>query len=55
MQEIFAFRQNGVDQSGRAFGEFVSTGIRPTFMDRLEQAGCQLPHDLFTQRIMLRD
>ena len=36
MQEIFAFRQVGVDPNGRAFGEFISTGIRPTFMDRLE-------------------
>ncbi len=54
MQEIFAFRQLGVDGDGRAFGEFVATGIRPTFMDRLEQAGCQLPHDLFLQRVLLK-
>ena len=39
MQEIFAFRQIGVDANGRAFGEFIATGIRPTFMDRLEHGG----------------
>ncbi len=55
MQEIFAFRQHGIDESGRAYGEFIATGIRPTFMDRLEQSGCHLPHDLFTQRVMLKD
>ncbi len=55
MQEIFAFRQLGVDAAGRAFGEFVSTGIRPTFMDRLEQAGYHLPSDLFRQRVLLKD
>jgi pilus assembly protein CpaF len=55
MQEIFAFRPIGVDANGRAHGEFVATGIRPSFMDRLEQAGCHLPHDLFTQRVMLKD
>jgi pilus assembly protein CpaF len=55
MQEIFAFKQEGVDQNGRAFGEFISTGIRPTFMDRLEQAGCHLPTDLFRQRVLLKD
>lgn len=55
MQEIFAFRQLGVDAGGRAFGEFVSTGIRPTFMDRLEQAGYHLPADLFRQRVLLKD
>jgi len=55
MQEIFAFRQIGVDPSGRAHGEFIATGIRPSFMDRLEQAGCHLPYDLFTNRVLLKD
>jgi pilus assembly protein CpaF len=55
MQEIFAFKQLGVNTEGRAFGEFVATGIRPTFMDRLEQAGCELPSDLFRQRVLLKD
>jgi pilus assembly protein CpaF len=55
MQEIFAFRPIGVDSSGRAYGEFISTGIRPSFMDRLEQSGCHLPRDLFNQRVLLKD
>ena len=55
MQEIFAFRQAGVNANGRAHGEFVATGIRPTFMERLEQAGCRLPVDLFRQRVLLKD
>ena len=55
MQEIFAFRQVGVDPNGRAFGEFIATGIRPTFMDRLEHGGCQLSPDLFRQRVLLKD
>jgi pilus assembly protein CpaF len=55
MQEIFAFRQLGIDANGRAFGEFIATGIRPSFMDRLEQAGCRLPQDLFFQRVLLKD
>jgi pilus assembly protein CpaF len=55
MQEIFAFRPIGVDANGRAHGEFIATGIRPSFMDRLEQIGCHLPYDLFSHRIMLKD
>jgi pilus assembly protein CpaF len=55
MQEIFAFRQLGVDENGRAFGEFLSTGIRPTFMDRLESSGFRLSADLFRQRVLLKD
>jgi pilus assembly protein CpaF len=55
MQEIFSFRQLGVDGNGRAFGEFISTGIRPTFMDRLESSGCQIAPDIFRQRVLLKD
>ncbi|HEV3164620.1 MAG TPA: CpaF family protein [Isosphaeraceae bacterium] len=55
MQEIFAFRQVGVDENGRAYGEFVATGIRPTFMERLERSGFNLPSDLFRQRVLLKD
>jgi pilus assembly protein CpaF len=55
MQEIFAFRQAGVDSNGRAFGEFISTGVRPTFMERLEQAGYNLTPDTFRQRVLMKD
>ena len=55
MQEIFAFKQLGVDQNGRSFGEFIATGVRPSFMGRLEQAGYQLTADLFRQRVLMRD
>ncbi len=55
MQEIFAFRQLGVDAAGRAHGEFIATGIRPSFMERLEQSGCHLPFDLFTHRVLSKD
>lgn len=51
-QDIFRFEQDGVDESGRAFGRFVSTGIRPTFMSRLEARGIKLPASIFRQRVM---
>ncbi|CAN5884659.1 CpaF family protein [soil metagenome] len=55
MQEIFTFRQIGIDPNGRAYGEFNATGIRPTFMERMEQSGCHLPQDLFRNRVMMQD
>ena len=55
MQEIFAFKQLEIDANGRAFGEFIITGIRPTFMDRLESAGYHLTADVFRQRVLLKD
>jgi pilus assembly protein CpaF len=55
MQEIFRYRQLGIDQNGRAFGQFEATGVRPTFVSRLEAAGIKLPSNLFQERVLLRD
>jgi pilus assembly protein CpaF len=50
MQDIFLFVQDGIDEQGRAFGHFESTGVRPTFMDRLERSGVRLPANIFAAR-----
>jgi pilus assembly protein CpaF len=55
MQEVFRYRQVGVDQNGRAFGQFEATGVRPTFVHRLEQKGIKLPSNMFAERILMRD
>jgi len=52
-QDIYQFQKEGVDESGRAYGKFVATGIRPTFMQRLEAAGVRLPASAFRQRVMM--
>ena len=49
-QDIFLFKQDGIDENGRAFGHFESTGVRPTFMAQLESAGVRLPSNLFAAR-----
>ncbi|MBX7104290.1 MAG: CpaF family protein [Gemmataceae bacterium] len=55
MQDIFKYKQLGIDQNGRAFGQFEATGVRPTFVPRLEQKGIKLPSNLFQERVMMRD
>ena len=55
MQEIFRFKQLGIDQNGRAYGQFEATGVRPTFVNRLESKGIKLPSNLFAERILMRD
>jgi pilus assembly protein CpaF len=55
MQDIFRFKQLGIDQNGRAFGQFEATGVRPSFVTRLEAAGIKLPSNLFVERVLLRD
>jgi len=55
MQEVYKYEQQGIDETGRAYGQFTATGIRPTFMGRLEAAGVRLPSSAFRQRVMLED
>ena len=50
MQELFGFRQSGVDANGAASGEFYSTGNTPVCMRRLTEQGIDLPAGLFTDR-----
>ncbi len=54
MQDIYRFNQEGIDENGKAFGHFECTGVRPTFMSRLESAGVRLPASAFRQRIMMK-
>ena len=55
MQDIYRYHQDGIDEMGRAYGRFVSTGVRPKFMHRLESAGIRLPSSAFRERVMLED
>jgi pilus assembly protein CpaF len=55
MQEVFRYKQLGLDQNGRCYGQFEATGVRPTFVSRLEAAGIKLPTNLFAERVLMRD
>jgi pilus assembly protein CpaF len=55
MQEVFRYKQVGIDQNGRAYGQFEATGVRPTFIQRLESKGVKLPSNMFAERILMRD
>ncbi len=55
MQDVFRYVQDGIDETGKARGRFVATGVRPSFMDKLESAGVRLPASAFRERVMLVD
>ena len=55
MQDIFTFEQLGVSTTGKAFGQFIATGIRPSFLDRLRTIGCELAQEMFTRRVLMTD
>ena len=47
MQDIFRFKMTGRDEHGGVLGHFEATGIRPKFMQELDDRGIRLPNDLF--------
>ncbi len=47
MQEIFRFEHLGIAADGQVQGRFVTTGIRPKFVQRLKTRGIALREDLF--------
>jgi pilus assembly protein CpaF len=49
LQDIYLFDYGmGIDENGRFLGHLKSTGIRPTFSERLADHGIQLAPELFT-------
>jgi pilus assembly protein CpaF len=55
MQEIFRFKQLGIDQNGRCYGQYEASGVRPAFIPRLEASGIKLPTNMFQERVLMRD
>ena len=47
MQEIFRFRQTGIDPEGQVLGRFEAVGVRPRFAEHLAARGSPLSADLF--------
>jgi len=47
MQDIFVFKQSGLDAEGNVLGDFVPTGSVPTFMEELKTRGLSLRSEMF--------
>jgi pilus assembly protein CpaF len=47
MQDIFVYRKHGIRENGEVLGEFVATGVRPKFAERLVVSGIHLPVSMF--------
>src|SRR5713226_2535923 len=48
MQDIFMYQKRGIRESGEVIGEFMATGVRPKFAERLLVTGIHLPADMFS-------
>jgi pilus assembly protein CpaF len=47
LNEIFAFRQTGIDEDGKVIGSFTATGMAPHFLEHLASEGEELPAEMF--------
>ena len=47
MQDVFAFRKHGIKETGEVIGEFLPSGIRPKFAERMLVTGIRLPVEMF--------
>ncbi|MEW6188840.1 MAG: CpaF family protein, partial [Actinomycetota bacterium] len=55
LQDLFLFDFSmGVDENGRFKGTIKSTGIRPKFMQKLQNLGITLPVDIFQFELFSR-
>jgi len=52
LQNIFQFKQNGVDENGHAYGQFESCGVRAKAVERLHAEGFKLPREIFDRRVL---
>ncbi|HVC35050.1 MAG TPA: CpaF family protein [Chloroflexota bacterium] len=50
LQDIFLFKQQGVDADGHVIGSLQATGLRPRCIEKFEQEGIMLPPDIFAMR-----
>ena len=46
-QDIFRYQQSGFDDTGKAIGHFEPTGLQPSFLEKFELNGIDLPDDFF--------
>ena len=47
LQDIFSFRQTGVDSQGKVLGNFEPSGFIPTFIEDIRVRGIKLSDDIF--------
>jgi pilus assembly protein CpaF len=47
LQDIFLFKQKGVDEKGRIYGAFISTGMESRFIEHLRSYGVELGPEIF--------
>jgi pilus assembly protein CpaF len=48
LQEIYTYKQTGVDQNKKVVGAHAPTGFIPKFVSKLDEKGISLPKGIFS-------
>jgi pilus assembly protein CpaF len=48
LQDIFSFKQEGINKQGKIVGKYMASGFIPKFIEVLEKKGYKIPRGLFT-------
>ncbi len=54
LQEIFKYKEEGFDKNRKIIGQFISTGLIPTFIEEFERKGIKIPRTLFNNEMPLK-
>jgi pilus assembly protein CpaF len=50
LQDVFLFKQEGLDKRRKVMGRFVATGFIPKFVEQIEAKGLKIPRSLFSTK-----
>lgn len=50
LQDIFVYKQEGMNKEGKIIGKFMATGFIPKFIETLEKKGYKVPRGLFINK-----
>ncbi|MBQ9366106.1 MAG: CpaF family protein [Schwartzia sp.] len=50
LQDLFRYVQSHIDENGKSVGNFVSTGLRPNFLDKFDMNGVEIPDGIFREQ-----
>ena len=50
LQDIFVYKQEGMNKEGKIVGKFMATGFIPKFIETLEKKGYKVPRGLFNNK-----
>lgn len=50
LQDIFVYKQEGMNKEGKITGKFMATGFIPKFIETLEKKGYKVPRGLFVNK-----